>query len=175
MTESIVCIHGRFQPFHDEHLAYALAALKCAETLYIGITNPEGAVAEQAPGAPHRNLDESNPYPYWYRAELIRGSLQGAGVELARLRIVPFAIDAPERVRSFVPAEALHLLSDCDEWQHAKLERLRAAGFRAEFGHSVGKSITSTEVRRRLRAGEPIADIVPPFVEAFLREHPLPL
>lgn len=175
MTESIVCIHGRFQPFHNEHLAYALAAFERGETLYVGITNPEGAVDEAAPGAPHRNLDESNPYPFWYRAELIRGALQSAGVELERLRIVPFAIDAPERVRSFVPPEALHLLSNCDEWQHEKLARLRAAGFRAEFGHSVGKSITSTEVRRRLRAGEPIGDIVPAFVEAHLRDHPLPL
>lgn len=34
-------IHGRFQPFHNGHLEYALAALSRCSHLIVGITNPD--------------------------------------------------------------------------------------------------------------------------------------
>ncbi len=33
-------VHGRFQPFHLDHLKYALAGLTHCDYLFVGITNP---------------------------------------------------------------------------------------------------------------------------------------
>ncbi len=40
-TASFGMVHGRFQPFHNEHLDYVLRGLARSTTLVIGVTNPD--------------------------------------------------------------------------------------------------------------------------------------
>ncbi|MEM7515837.1 MAG: hypothetical protein AAF368_02790, partial [Planctomycetota bacterium] len=142
---------------------------------YVGLTNPMPTPSQETEAAPHRHLAESNPFPFFYRMELILGSLAERGIELDRIRVVPFFIDDLSQNAAFVPADALHLLSECDNWQREKLRMLRTAGLRAEFAISQPKTITGTEVRRRLRANERVDNLVPNFVARYLAEHPHPL
>lgn len=165
------CVSGRFQPFHAEHLAYAIGALARCERLYVGITNPDpdAVRADQASG--HRHTDAANPYPFHFRAEMIRAALLEAGVAEERFRIVPLSLHHPDRIRAYIPAQAIHWITVYDEepWGDRKLTLLREAGYQAEIlWRRPTKGMTSTQVRQRLQDGEDLGDLVPPAVKDLL-------
>ena len=58
------CIHGRFQPFHNEHLDYALAALKEVDFLWIGITQFDVIEFKTGNSSPSRTEKIANPLTY---------------------------------------------------------------------------------------------------------------
>jgi nicotinamide-nucleotide adenylyltransferase len=165
-------IHGRFQPFHNGHLEYALLALDRCETLIIGITNPDPfQVAEEETSA-HRHRPEANPYTFFDRQVMIRQSLLEAGVSAERLIFIPFPVNLPDRWRFYVPANAVHFLRVFSQWEHAKVERLRERGYEVRtLQAGVEKKIEATEVRRRLSDGENWQELVPPAVARYLSER----
>lgn len=55
--------------------------------------------------------------------------------------------------------------------QHA--DRLAAQGARCVVADMPKVSVSSTEIRRRVRAGEPLGDLVPPCVEEYIMEEKL--
>ena len=83
--------HGRFQPFHNEHLEYVLAAQGLCDFLWIGITKYDVTSTDLNPLGAVRERPENNPLTFFERAQIIRGSLIEAGVsaECIRLRSVP--------------------------------------------------------------------------------------
>lgn len=167
------CISGRFQPFHAEHLAYAIGALARCDLLYIGITNPDSASIQADEASDHRHTNEANPFPYHRRAEMIRAALIEAGVPSDRFRIVPLPLHHPERIPAYVPTEAIHWITVYDEepWGDRKLGLLRDAGYEAEIlWRRPTKGMTSTQVRGRLERGEDLGDLVPPAVQALLTD-----
>lgn len=170
--EPYVCISGRFQPFHLDHLRYALAASERGETLVVAVTNPAGPREAASESAAHRSQLESNPLSFFVRQELILGSLMEAGLDPKRIRVTPMFLEDLDFARHFLPSGALHLLSDCDEWQHEKLKRLTGAGFRAEFVIQHEKNMTGTEVRRRVKDGEPFEHLLPNFVAEYILSNP---
>lgn len=72
---------GRFQPFHNGHLALARQALAECEELVIVI------------GSAQFNFIEKDPFTAGERVFMIHAALKEAGVDLARCYIVPVAND----------------------------------------------------------------------------------
>lgn len=162
------CVHGRFQPFHNEHLEYVSRAYELCRTLYIGITHALPGSDRPVDSAPHRHTSDANPFTFADRMEMILQALTDVGYDVRHVRIVPFPIETPSLIRNYVPANAVHLLSPCDEWQIEKYCSLSIMGLQVEWLFGTRKGITATEVRSRLRRGLSISGLVPPPVERYL-------
>ena len=162
------CVHGRFQPFHNEHLEYVSRAFELCRLLYVGITHSIPGCSQISETAPHRHKEEANPLTYMSRMEMVLGALEEVGYDTRHVRIVPFPIESPGLITNYVPRNAIHLLSPCDEWQIEKYRSLTAAGYHAQFVISSRKGIQATSIRAHLRKGEYMQQMVPPFVARYL-------
>ena len=163
-------VHGRFQPFHSGHLEYLRLALERCETLIVGITNPDPSQtgAEETNG--QRHLEESNPFSFFERQLMIRETLADEGLSLERVIFIPFPINLPDRWRYYLPADAVHYLRVFSPWEQAKVDRLRAHGYRVEvLQPGAEKTVEATEIRRRLASGEDWERLVPPGVQRVIR------
>ena len=85
-------IHGRFQPFHNGHLEYLLAAAARCDRLLVGITNPDRLRTRPEPEDPVRHLPESNPFTYTERLLMTEAAAGAAGLEIT---VIPFPMDRP--------------------------------------------------------------------------------
>ena len=159
-------IHGRFQPFHNEHLAYLRLAAARSEELVVGITNPEpdAALREETDASRHRL--EENPYEYWQRLLMIEAVLNSEGLEG---RVVPFPISEPAKLRHYVPAGGVHYLRVFDAWGEEKVRRLQS------LGHDVvvlepgaEKKLAGSDVRAAMRDGGAWQELVPGSVARVL-------
>jgi nicotinamide mononucleotide adenylyltransferase len=152
-------IHGRFQPFHNAHLAYALAALQKVEILYIGLTrvltNP--GIGKEI--APHRLENLSNPLSYYQRVELIKAALGEAGIHPSRVEMGPFPIEEPVRLLEFWPLGLPCFTTIVDRWNVCKIEVLRKSGYEVIVLEQIlakgAKTTSGTEIRRLIRQGDP--------------------
>lgn len=158
MEIAYASIHGRFQPFHNGHLAYALEALRRTERLYVGLTK---VLTEPGPGgvvAPHRLDPNSNPLTYFERVQIVRAALLGAGVPEARVDIGPFPIENPERLPEFWPPQLPCITTVVDKWNEEKIGILKAQGYQvlvAKDGAYAGEEYASgTRIRELIRAGD---------------------
>lgn len=151
-------IHGRFQPFHNAHLAYALAALGRSKRIYVGLTRvlTEGGIGGEV--APHRLESGSNPFSYFERAAMVRAALNGAGIADERFDIGPFPIENPERLGEFWPVNLPCLTTIVDQWNEQKVRVLRAAGYSVEIVHQGAwrgeKYASGTTIRQMIRDGD---------------------
>jgi cytidyltransferase-like protein len=167
----LAVIHGRFQPLHWGHLEYLLAGAERAETLVVGITNPDPALTVAEVSDPDRGKPESNPFTFYQRYLMVEGALREAGVTASRLRIVPFPHGSPERLRYYAPRDAVYLLTVYDEWGDVKVERFRQLGLVIDvMWRRVEKPISGTRVRAALANGEKWDDLVPPAVARVIKE-----
>lgn len=157
-------VHGRFQPFHSGHLEYLLEAAGLCRELVVGITNPELGEVPAEPASPHRHLPEANPYSYRERLLMVRAALGAAGIDLARVAIVPFPIHDPSRWRHYVPPGVTHFIRVFSDWEAEKAARLRAAGYTVVELPAGAKEVSGTEVRRRLATGADWRGLLPPAV-----------
>jgi len=164
----VAAIHGRFQPFHNGHLEYALRAYSLCDLLYIGITNSDPFHVAADGTAPHRHLLDANPYPFYLRAEIIIGAMQEAGAQLDHFRVIPFPINRAELIRYYVPPEAVHYLCVFDQWGERKVELLTNQGLKTVGWKDMPKLTAGTNIRQELAKGKSIAGNVPPFVEHYL-------
>ena len=165
------CVHGRFQPFHREHLEYALAARERCKRLLVGVTNPDPTrVAPEVSNA-HRHEARANPFTYFERALMVRDSLLGEGLKAREFAIVPFPIQEPGSCRYYVPEGAVHFMRVYSGWEEEKVRRLRAHGFTVEILDSgKEKAVSGTEVRSRLRSGLPWEHLVPAATIPIVQE-----
>jgi cytidyltransferase-like protein len=165
-------IHGRFQPFHNGHLEYLHLARERCQTLIIGITNPDPLQTAEEETSEHRHLDGANPFTFIERQMMIREVLFDEGVSLDRIIFIPFPVNLPDRWRYYVPAGAVQYIRVFSPWEQAKVDRLRAFGYRVEILQpGVEKLVEASEVRRRLAAGEDWQELVPPGVARTIRAH----
>jgi cytidyltransferase-like protein len=155
-------VHGRFQPFHRGHLAYALAAAERCHRLFVGITNPDERSRSFEPAEPERHRPESNPFSYTERLLMVRASLDDCGLA-GRVHVIPFPIGEPALWRDYLLPGIVHYLRAFTPWGHEKADRLRGAGQRVELlEEQEGRDVTGTQVRAALRAGDPAwATLVP--------------
>jgi nicotinate-nucleotide adenylyltransferase len=167
---------GRFDPPHVGHAALASAAIGRfgIDRLYVTVIADAGHKASEAP-APHRLA----------MARLALSELD-AVVELEEHR---FTVDALEAARYEDPIFLVGAdeLAEFRTWKEAdrvlELARLGVAtrpGFspkkdsdRIELFELDPQHVSSTEIRSRIRRGEPIDGLVAPPVAAYIAEHRL--
>lgn len=155
-------IHGRFQPFHNGHLIYALEAWKLSEKLIIGITNPDPSQTKENPHSPHRHLPQNNPFTFWERFEMIKNSLLEHDLERTDFEIIPFPINYPERWKYYLPPDAVHFIRFRNEWSQEKIDLFKRQQITLiVLKNQEGIDITGMEVRRRLAQNQGWQELVP--------------
>ena len=165
-------VHGRFQPFHNGHLEYLLAAARRCERLLVGITNPDPSLTRPEDADPKRHLPESNPFTYTERLLMVEGAVEETGLELP-VHVIPFPVNSPELWPSYVPAGALQLIRVFSDWGAAKAVRFREQGFEvAVLDEGAAKDVSGEDVRRALRSGGAWEQLVPPAVARLIRSLP---
>lgn len=132
MKYSIWCVHGRFQLLHNIHIEMMRRAFNACEFVYIGITNFDSTYLENH-SSDHRFQPGDNPFTFFERLEMIRESLLGLGIKRERFEIVPFPIDKPELITSFVPENAIFFVTVVEDWSISKIQKLSDCWLKTEI------------------------------------------
>jgi len=175
MTDSAppVHVHGRFQPFHDEHLDYVrwAATDSGSDRLLVGITNADSAHTAPTEADPERHRPRNNPFTYYERQRMIERALADADLPCA-VSIAPFPINRPGLWDAYAPPEAVHYVNVLGEWHERKVDRLRTED--RTVRHKRGtRTVSATDVRRAMAADGDWAERVPDPVAAEIREREL--
>lgn len=150
-------IHGRFQPFHNGHFRYLVAALELADIVYVGITNPQapdtGPVEETDT---HRHLLENNPFSFSERERMIQ--LSAAHVvpgDAGRIVIVPFDVNGDRsQWPDAIPLNAVQYVVPHEPWDFEKAIRFEQAGYRVHMLNGQVRRVTATEIRESIASGD---------------------
>jgi len=172
MTKTGV-VHGRFQPFHLDHLKYVLTAKDRCRHLVVGITNPDPTLTKNDPADPYRSSPEANPLTYFERYSIIRAALLDTGLDHAEFSIVPFPINFPKLYSFYVPLDAVFYLTIYDEWGKRKLDLLQSLGLSVEvlwIKPAAQKGISAKDVRRRIAEEEAWEHLVPRAAASVIKE-----
>lgn len=127
--KKIGSIHGRFQPFHNEHLEYAVNAKRKCDFLWIGITQYDISLLLENGSETHRNEVDSNPFTYTERIRMIRDSLLDIGISRDQFEFTPFPIDDPKKLTAFIDKNVICYTTLREEWNKEKIRRLESEGF----------------------------------------------
>jgi nicotinamide mononucleotide adenylyltransferase len=161
-------IHGRFQPFHLDHLEYALAAKKRCDYLWVGLTAVNPISAGAVLGS-FRLSAIKNPLTYSERVRAITAALVDSGLTRAEFGFVPFPIEHPGILPYFLPVTVPCFTTICEEWNREKVSMLEACGYRAIILWEREQRYSATAVRERLISGDPTwRTMVPGPVAALL-------
>ena len=170
MLSAYGMIHGRFQPFHRGHLEYALAALARCAHLIVGITNPDPSATVAEAADPHRHLPAANPFTFFERQWMARAALAEAGIDIARVSVVPFPIHHPERWQHYCPSEVTQFVRLFSHWGTEKFQRLEAHGWPVKvLDAGKEKQVSGSEVRQKIISGQEWQTLVPAAVAEILR------
>jgi nicotinamide mononucleotide adenylyltransferase len=161
-------IHGRFQPFHLEHLRYFRVAWERSDNVLVGITNPDPSTIIADELNQHRHLPEENPFSFTERLMMIQQTLREAGYPMERVFLVPLPIHHPDRWRYYVPPGTAMFVVVYSPWEQKKAERLRQAGLEVIVVDSLQKGISGQELRSLLASGGDWESLVPAAVARFL-------
>jgi len=161
-------IHGRFQPFHLEHLRYFRMAWEKSEKVLIGITNPDPSTIVEDELNDHRHLSEENPFTFIERFTMIQDSLREEGYPMERIFVIPFPIHHPDRWPHYVPPGTAMFIVVYSPWERQKADKFHQAGLEVVVEDSLDKSISGQQIRRRLVEGRAWEHLVPPAVARFL-------
>ena len=194
---------GTFDPVHDGHLAAANAAQQALRLDAVTLIpsripphrhDPVGATSEQryemavlaAAGRPgwsasRIELDRNGPsYTYDTLVELAQTITVGsqfffilgadAFAEIATWSRYPAVLDLAHFVVVSRPGITLDSLRDRVP---SAFDRPSSAPTRVILLESLTPDISSTDIRRRVRAGEPLDGLVPDPVAAYIRQHRL--
>jgi nicotinamide mononucleotide adenylyltransferase len=163
-------VHGRFQPFHNEHLAYVHEAYsRCRSTLIVGVTNPTPHGSPESTGVDERRLSPSaNPFLFIDRVRMILQSLADQSLDLARVCVIPCHLDRLEELFRLV-GPVPQFINYLDEWESEKESRFEDAGFPV-VKYRRARSVSGTEVRELLRAGLNCRHLIPAGTARILSE-----
>jgi nicotinamide mononucleotide adenylyltransferase len=145
--------HGRFQPFHNEHLAYVLAAHGRCKFLWIGITKYD-LDTEVSPLGRDREKPENNPLTYFERTSIISEALQDNGISRGTFAFIPFPIEHPQKLKQFLSTSVVCFTTICESWNEEKIEVLKAEGYPVTVLWKHDKKVTGQAVREQLIRGE---------------------
>ena len=168
MTQGMV--HGRFQPFHNGHLEYLRGAFERSDEVFVGITNPDPSRIKPEASDPLRHLPESNPWSYAERLLMVKAAARAAGLDLARVHVIPFPVNEPALWPAYVPEGVTQFIRLFSEWGGTKLDRFREAGYEVVvLDEGTEKTISGADVREALRAGGDWESLVPTGVARVIR------
>ena len=145
MTATRGLMLGRFQPFHNGHLALARQILGECDELVIAI------------GSAQFNFIEKDPFTAGERLAMIRDSLAESGVDLSRCYLIPIANDDNNarwlaNLRSMVP-EFQYLYTGNEYVRH--LARSQDARMRIKKPNFEKKSeYNGSNIRKLMLTGE---------------------
>ena len=150
---SEACIHGRFQPFHLEHLAYFLKAFEKYDFLYIGITKPDINFLSRTDfrDKEYRDNPENNIFTYDQRCKIIECSLVECGINKKRFSFLPFDIDQVETIT--LPKHIVCVSNVVEAWNEHKLNKLKKAGYQIDILYKdlLIDKMSSTNIRKLIR------------------------
>jgi nicotinamide-nucleotide adenylyltransferase len=163
-------VHGRFQPFHNGHLEYLLGAYRLSEEVFVGITNPDPTRIKPEASDPLRHLPESNPWTYADRLIMVKAAARDAGLDLARVHVIPFPVNEPELWAAYVPEGVTQYIRLFSEWGGTKIDRLRDAGYDVVvLDEGAEKAFSGADVREAIRNGRDWEPLVPTGVARVIR------
>jgi nicotinamide mononucleotide adenylyltransferase len=164
MTLAAASVHGRFQPFHNEHLAYVSEAKHRCDFLWIGITKYDITPSEFTPLGRPRERPENNPLTYFERITIIAESLIEAGIPRGSFGFVPFPIETPQRLPEFMPVSIPCFTTICEDWNKEKIKILRSYGYSVTvLWERDRKLITGGAIREEIiQGGVDWHSLVPP-------------
>jgi nicotinamide mononucleotide adenylyltransferase len=142
-------VHGRFQPFHNEHLEYVSSASRLCDYLWIGITKYDITLTDSNPLGRHRERPESNPLTFFERINIIREALIESGTDELRFGFVPFPIETPQRLQNFLPLSVPCYTTICEEWNREKISLLRGIGYEVTVLYEKSQKVVSGQVIRQ--------------------------
>ena len=165
-------IHGRFQPFHKDHLKYVTAGMEKVDFMFVAITNPDPSLTKADTANPERSQLSFNPCTFYERLLMIRDALYDAGYNEDRFCIVPLPINIPELYHYYVPRDAVYFLTIYDEWGEKKLKTFQDMNLKTEvLWRRKEKGIEGRELRRRICEGEPWEEMVPPATLRIMERY----
>ncbi len=167
--------HGRFQPFHNGHLKVCLEILKNHEQIIIAIANPTrkypSELIDETPEDIASEINEhrrpkNNPWSYWQRYKMIKGSLIKAGVNPEKINIIPrFAPydKLPFNWDNILPKkeDVVIYLSMKDKHHDIQKELYTKEGWEVKELPNMNFDISATEVRERIKNKENWEELVP--------------
>ena len=139
-------MHGRFQPPHNGHIRYILAALKHAQHLYIGICTPEVCSEEEMARTGYPCVPRLNPFSYQERVEMITIALDAEHVERSRYTCIPFPSDY-KNLDQLILRDTVFLMSVTGASDKEKISYIKKLGYKAKA------IITIPETEKRERSG----------------------
>jgi nicotinamide mononucleotide adenylyltransferase len=147
-------VHGRFQVFHRDHLEYVRAASDRSNYLVVGITSPDSSFRSADQSYAERADPLNNPLSYYERARCIAIVLRLLGRSQQDSMIVPFPIEDPARIVSYVPEDAAFFTTIYDEWGREKAQRMRGLGLDVQvLWDDRDKPLSASMVRELMRTG----------------------
>jgi nicotinamide mononucleotide adenylyltransferase len=147
-------VHGRFQPFHNEHLEYVVQAKRRCAFLWIGITRYDITLIDVNPLGRDREKPTNNPLTYFERISIIRQALVDAAVEAGTFGFVPFPIETPKRLPVFLPTHIPCFTTICEPWNEEKIAVLKQLGYEViVLWNRPQKRVSGGVIRRDLIAG----------------------
>ena len=157
-------VHGRFQPFHIEHLSYVLRAMAFGRRCIVGITNPDRSELVEDADDSHRHTEEANPFSFFERLEMIHNALKEAGLAMHKVMIVPFELFRPQRWGNYLPPpeEVVQCVRVFSRWEQKKVKLFESHGFEVfvlDEGHK--KNMTGSRVRQLIRDRGNWRELVP--------------
>lgn len=164
-------IHGRFQPFHNDHLKYVQAGFERCRHLVVGISNPDPILSAEEGSDPGRIDPFKNPFTYFERLEMVRSSLREKGVYDSQFTIVPFPVSFPELYKFYIPEAAVFFMTIYDAWGRHKKKMFEDAGRTVDVMWErplKDKGLSASEVRKSMAVGaawqymvpEGVADVI---------------
>lgn len=181
-TVELGMVHGRFQPFHHEHLEYVLHGITHSKKCLIGITQPDIKAISECEILPHRGKPEGNPYSFQKRKDMIRISLDDLGIDPKSYEIISFDIDHPDTsfpalVNSCNGRKAVHFLKVFSDWELYKKQKFEEFGFevkviRVDANEYSIKNVTGTLVRELILSKRNWQDFVPVGTKKVLSIQP---
>lgn len=164
-------VHGRFQPFHHEHLEYILWGITKAKKCYIAITQPDINNLSETIGAPHRAKKEGNPFTFDERKRMIELTLNRLGIKNERYEIIPFNIDKIEdslntlkdKLGGQLPIQFVKVFSEWEEHKKNIFNNLGIEVIEINESHKeyATKNVTGTLVRELIFSQRNWKDYVP--------------
>jgi nicotinamide-nucleotide adenylyltransferase len=152
---------GRFQPFHNGHLALARQILRDCDELVVVI------------GSAQFNFIDKDPFTAGERALMIHEALKEAKVDLAKCYVIPVPNDENNArwiayLRSMVPAFDV-LYSGNDFVKHLTLSQDRNITVKSpRFAKK--EKYNGTNIRRLMLAGRQWKQLVPPAVARVIEQ-----
>ena len=150
---------GRFQPFHNGHLAAVKYALKRVDYLYIVV------------GSAQRSHERDNPFTAGERIMMIKAALDEAGVDASRWMLIPVPDAVSHSVwtatlKSTVPRFDVVFSNDTLTIRLLKEEGIEVV----PIPYLDRGKYSATNVRSRILERKDWAKLVPPAIARIVRE-----